>query len=38
MIYSDYDKNIYNADDILKYKRMIEKDIVLKGKRNYQNF
>lgn len=32
MIYSDYDKNIYNADDILKYKRMIEKDIAERQK------
>lgn len=30
MKYSDYDKRIYNEEDILNYKRMFEKDIAEK--------
>lgn len=32
MNYSDYDKRIYNEEDILEYKRMFEKDIASKQK------
>jgi len=32
MRYSDYDKTIYNEEDILNYKRIFEKDIAEKQK------
>jgi hypothetical protein len=32
MRYSDYDKSIYTSEDIIKYKRLFEKDIADKQK------